>query len=73
MVSLQEQFSSGDITEEELSAERLKLNEKRQSLNIEFSKTDSEQLAQSGKLTGGKQDYNQSTLGSWVLVNAVTG
>ena len=42
-------------------------------LNIVFSEVAAAQLGQTGKLTGGKQDYNQSTLGAWVLVNAVTG
>ena len=73
MISLNEQLSSGSITEENFKKERDKINSKRNNLNIEFSKIAAEQLGQTGKLTGGKQDFKTTTLGSWVLVNAVTG
>ena len=73
MISLNEQLSSGSITEENFKKERDKINSKRNNLNIEFSKIAAEQLGQTGKLTGGKQDFKSTTLGSWVLVNAVTG
>ena len=73
ILELEQKFEAGNLTEEELRDQRDSLNATRNNMKIEYSEAAAAQFASSGKLVGGKQDYNNSTLGSWVLVNATTG
>ena len=70
---LDKKFKEGSITEEELKEQRDSLNATRNNMKIEYSEAAAAQFASSGKLVGGEQTYNNTTLGSWVLVNATTG
>ena len=73
ILELEKKFESGNLTEEELRDQRDSLNATRNNMKIEYSEAAAAQFASSGKLVGGEQDYNNTTLGSWVLVNATTG
>ena len=73
ILELEQKFEAGNITEKELSEQRDSINATRSNMKIEYSEAAAAQFANSGKLVGGEQAYNNSTLGSWVLVNATTG
>ena len=73
ILELEQKFEAGNITEKELREQRDSINATRSNMKIEYSEAAAAQFANSGKLVGGEQAYNNSTLGSWVLVNATTG
>lgn len=73
ILELEQKFEAGNLTEEELRDQRDSLNATRNNMKIEYSEAAAAQFANSGKLVGGEQAYNNTTLGSWVLVNATTG
>ena len=73
ILELEKQFQNGALTEEELKTQRDSLNATRGNMNVEFSEVAAAQFAATGSIKGGQQTYDNSTLGSWVLVNAVSG
>jgi len=73
ILELEKQFEAGTLTEEELQSQRDSLNATRTNMKVEFSEVAAAQFASTGSVKGGEQAYNNSTLGSWVLVNATTG
>ena len=73
ILELEKQFEAGTLSEEELRSQRNSLNATRSNMKVEFSEIAAEQFASTGALKGGEQAYTGSTLGSWVLVNAITG
>ncbi len=73
ILELEKQFEAGALTEEELQSQRDSLNATRTNMKVEFSEVAAAQFAATGSVKGGEQAYNNSTLGSWVLVNATTG
>ena len=73
ILELEQKFEAGNINEKELREQRDSINATRSNMKIEYSEAAAAQFANSGKLVGGEQAYNNSTLGSWVLVNATTG
>ncbi len=73
IVELDKQFEAGTLTEEELQSQRDSLNATRTNMKVEFSEVAAAQFAATGSIEGGEQAYNNTTLGSWVLVNATTG
>ena len=73
ILELEKQFEAGALTEEELQSQRDSLNATRTNMKVEFSEVAAAQFAATGSVKGGEQAYNNTTLGSWVLVNATTG
>lgn len=64
-------YSSGAVKPEQLLS--FSKIDSQGDMKVTFSKLAAEQIKATGSITGQQKDYTGNTLGSWVLVDAVTG
>jgi len=66
-----EVFTAGAVQPEKLFS--FSAIDEQGDFKVKYSKEAAKQIQATGTLVGGKQTYNENTLGSWVLVDAKTG